>query len=619
MQKLSVVAVLVGLPCAATGQQSDVAPDAPSLRDHAFGVARQQDRSPWAGAVVRLISQPFPGCQDRDVIEVAADERGRFSAQTRKGWIYSAWACSPGDGDWRVSKVVDDVVPHMPIVLDEIAREPRVTVTVRGLGPWTSPGPVRLWCAGGLDQDRALWSEVQEGSEVELPPMGTRGRWVFLTAGNGLDLFVRRLDENVRGAVDLLVPPPLRVAIDVLEPDRTPVAGARIRVRSPAGAFLPGVTNENGRLFATVPTPAAPSDQVRPHLPVWAEAPGHLTGRLWNHGDHAANPAGPWTIFVQSSPPLTCLLQWGDGEPIAGAPVWINGVEQSIQPATKGGELVGIPNGQFATDGHRVTGAHGELPLDYDPRFAISIGVLMPAVRTQQLSSRLGVEVSPLALIWAGDHSGQREFAARIDRLRPVRVQLRHHDGSPAQRAHVRLGAGVSPGIGLAYVADNAGRVTILLPVCEDVMLAAWQGAEGEVFKIAVPPGDDATVCDIELSFPEHAVLRGTVYDRDGAPAPGVLVRLDHSMRGPHGAWQPTAVTGERSRPHVTAVGYHYPAMALPMYRRSVVTDERGEYHFEIPSLVFPLRVGLQGQQGTDLVDVPHDDPRLAEVELRVR
>src|SRR5262249_3241838 len=156
-------------------------------------------------------------------------------------------------------------------------------------------------------------------------------------------------------------------------------------------------------------------------------------------------------------------------------PVWISGVEQDIQPVQAGGgKVIGRPNGQFATDGYRTTGASGELELGDDPAYPISIGVLLTAARMHEIGGRLCAVPNPVALIWAGLPGAER-VGSRVDQLHPVRFQLRHHDGSPAQRAQVRLGAGDSPGIGLGYVADQAGAVTVLLPVFDNIMLAGWQ------------------------------------------------------------------------------------------------------------------------------------------------
>jgi hypothetical protein len=312
-------------------------------------------------------------------------------------------------------------------------------------------------------------------------------------------------------------------------------------------------------------------------------------------------------------------LLWGDGQPIADAPLWISGVEQSIEPEwLRDGWLVGRPNGQFATDGYRRTGTSGEVELAYDPAFAISIGVLLPSSRLEQLTRQFGGAVSPLALIWAGDLPSDSDPVARVDKLRAVRLRFRNHDGSPAQRAQMRLGAGESPGIGLHYVADNAGAVTLLLPVSDNIMVAAWCGAQGGVYKLAVPAGKTA-LTEIELQFHAPAILRGTVRDANGVPVPGARVSLSASLRGPRGQWVSIENKSEPSTPRLVAEGYFYPAMALPMFRRTVVTDTNGGYQFGLPSLDFPLSITVDGRLRRDAADFPRLDARLAEIDLVLR
>ncbi|MCA8973287.1 MAG: hypothetical protein KDC98_01130 [Planctomycetes bacterium] len=585
-------------------------------RGRVFGIARLADRSPWADAKGLLVSQPFAGCRDRDLIEFTANAAGRFAADIIVGRVYTAWAWS-ADGDrWRVSQVVADVVPHLPLVLGEQRHEPRVSLRLTGLASWRDPGPVKLWCAGVDDAGMALpIGEPVEGGVVELPPMGTGRRWVFLTAGNGLDLFRLAIPGTASGELEVVVPSPVEVPIEVREPSGKAVKDARVFVRSPAGAYLPGTTDEQGRLLAKVPEPRTPSVGESLYLPLWGEAPDHLVGRLWRS---KAAPSGPWAIYLQPTAPTRFRLLWGEGDPVAGAPAHVSGVEQSIEPGgMRNGVPIGRPNGQFANDGHLVTDAEGGLAIAYDPKYPIAIGMLLPGERRAALAARLGATPSQLALVWAGKVEPGQAVEARVDRLVPIRCRIRCPDGSPAQRAHVRLAAGENPGIGLGYVADQRGEVVVLVPATDELLIAASLDARGDVFRIAVPEGSaPGEVAELVLDLPESTVLRGRVIDGKGEPLAGTEVVLDQSLQGPRGAWQSLDGVGDGVR--VVAHGYLYPAMARPMFQQAARTDDEGRFEYRVPGLAFPMSVSVEGYLSFDLGKLTSEEAA-AGVELVVR
>lgn len=187
--------VLACLQAMLCGQQP---PQPGEFRERTFGMARRADRSPWAGATVRLLAEPFPGCAERDVVEVTTDECGEFRAEILAGVPYTAWACARLDTCWAVSSRVDDVVSRLPVVLEEDHVEPLVALRVRGLGGLAGRvGVDRLVrgcanrCAGA-----AIALGRRQGNRVA--PMGTGARWLFPQATASICFAFRCRSTSVR-------------------------------------------------------------------------------------------------------------------------------------------------------------------------------------------------------------------------------------------------------------------------------------------------------------------------------------------------------------------------------------------------------------------------------------
>lgn len=561
-------------------------------RERAFGIARRANRSPWADATVRLVSQPFPGCAECDLVEVVTNARGEFRAGILVGLPYTAWAGSLSGEQWIVSQRVDDVVPRLPIVLDENHVEARLSLRVRQLAAWRLAGPLTVWCSGERSGTLALPLRCGGDAAVELPPTGTGERWLFPHAGNGLDMLRRRVPADARGTFDLVLPPPHDVAVTVCAPDGTPVAGAQLEIRGVTATVLPQRTGAEGRMTVVVPDP---TDEDAGRVPLWASAPEHLTARLWPRG---VEPGGPWQFFVTPQPVTAATLEWRAGEPIADAPVWFGGVEQSMEPGRLGPAGTAQPNPQFASDGLHRTDPDGRIVLPYEPSYPLSVAVLLPRRRLSELERRFGAAISPLALLH-GSVPSAPSLLLRANALRPVRFVFEHDDRSPAPRAHVRLGGGDSPGLGLEYVADQASSITVLLPPQDDIMVAVWHATAGDVVKVAVPnaPAGEG-IADVHVQLPAPIRVTGAVVDAGGEPVAGAVVRLGATLRGRRSEWQPVETEAAEDRPRVVARGYYYQPMAEPMFRRSLRTDDAGRFVCELPSRGYPLefRVAHDGR-----------------------
>lgn len=584
------VTILV-LAAAGLLPQEPVASPDPDRPEHAFGVARRADGAPWAGATVRLASEPFAGCADRDVLEVATDARGAFRVPLLPGRPYTAWAASLDSDRWLVSDRVDDVVPRVAVVLDERRTEPRVRLRVRGLEAWGLRAPLSLWCAG--DRSGALPLPLRAGVDaVDLPPMGTGERWLLPAAGNGLDLFRHRVPDDARGDVELALPAPLDVTVTVRQPDGTPIAGARVTIRTVQATALPQRSDGDGRM--TLRVPESVGEERR--LPLWATAPGHLTSRLW---PSELESGEPWPFFLMPGEVPAATVQWREGEPVADAPLQFAGVEASMEPGRYGRPAAA--NSQFAADGLLRTDGAGRVELPYHGDHPFSIGVLLPRAGLRSFESRYGTSICPLALVHASIPASA-SLEARIDALRPIRLVVRHRD-RPAPRAHVRLGGGANPGLGLAYVADQTSSITVLVPPIEDLMVAAWHEHAGDVVRVAVPAaraGDDR-VAEVLVELPEPLRVRGTVVDASGRPIAGAVIRTGTTLRGRFGTWRPVDAGADArgGAPRITARGFYHPAMAKPMFDRTARTDERGGFAMELPDHAFPLEFRVEHEGRT--------------------
>src|SRR5580765_8583721 len=92
-------------------------------REASIGEVRGADKKPFAGATVHLLHRAHPSVLDpeyEDHVTVTTDERGQFKVQLLLGMPYAVWAVGPVvDGTYRCTEVLTDIVPGVPIVLNE--------------------------------------------------------------------------------------------------------------------------------------------------------------------------------------------------------------------------------------------------------------------------------------------------------------------------------------------------------------------------------------------------------------------------------------------------------------------------------------------------------------------
>lgn len=556
-----------------------VAPQDPvDGRGPAFGEVRRADRSPWAGAVVRLVSEPFLGA-DQDVVVTTSDADGRFRARLLLGQPYTAWAWAADGEHWRVSQRVTDAVPRLPIVLDEHHQEPRCVLRLSGLAAWNVEA-VTVWCAGDRDGRFAQPFAFGPTTSVELPPSGTGRRILFMQARNALDLLPRAVPATASTEFEWALPAPRPTEVQVLTQDGAPVADAWLELRQRVTTVLPSRTGADGRMQVLLPE----GTDFQRGLALIAAAPGHLESRWW---PRATAPGQPLVMFATPRPPVTAQLEWRAREPMAAVPVWLGGVQHNIEPWP--GSRKGKVNSSFATHGLLRTDAQGEVVLPFTNEHDVSVATVLPRQGLVDLERRHGGAINPLVLLHAGP-TAATTLRLRVDDLRPVRFVFEHADRLPAPRAHVRLGGGASPGLGLDYVADQASSITVLVPPRDDLMLAVWHDGAGDVVKVEVPPAA-AGIAVVRVTMPPPIRVKGKVVDASGDPVAGATVRLGATLQGERSAWQPVAVD-EQLRPvapRVVARGYYYPPICEAMFGGEGTTDADGRFAFTLPGRGYPL------------------------------
>jgi hypothetical protein len=559
-------------------------------RERAFGIAKRADRSPWAGATVRLVSEPFAGCADVDVVETTTDAKGEFRAAILTGRAYTAWASARDGDEWIVSRRIDDVVPKVPVVLEAVARESRVAVRLRGLDAWQLTAPLTLWCAGAADGCAAL--PVPPAGAIELPPTGTGERWLFVSGAGALDLLRHRVDANARGELDLALPPPHDVDVRVLDETGKPIAGAGFDVRARGSTTLAVRTGADGR--ATLRLPAADAATTSDGVPaVWAHAPGCLPSRLTAAGTAPVDPAPTdraqrsWRFHLFAAATSRATLEWEAGVPIANAAVVLGGFEAGMEPSRRG-DARRVP--RLATEGHHRTTAAGTIDVPFDARTDLSIGVLLSGDGLASLRASFGPELSPLALLRT--RSGNEPLVARVSDLHPVRLVVRRHEAEPLARARVRVGAGRAPVLGLDHATGGDGAVTLLLPPGE-VYVAMRHGDAAELLLLTVPEahGPEA-VPEVLADLVPPLRVRGTVVDAGGAPVADATVVTaplqPHERRGTIDR----IVLGEWLPPELIVVRpQRCPPMAASLFACTARTNAAGEFELQLPALGLPLEL----------------------------
>jgi hypothetical protein len=220
--------LLLGCLVTQVGFATNAVAQAEAARKSTFGRVVGMTGAPLAGATVTFAGGlPHLGAEQspRDVQVVASDTRGRVQAKLKPGLCYVVWAVGPADaaGGSMMAPPIGFFGAGAMVELrcDTVGRVRRVPC--RGLEPWSALGPLRHVAVTPFPGDEVELTVDAEGA-VLVPP------------GPFQQLEVRTRDgqplwSTTAGCEALIVPPPQRVAVKVVDEKGAPMAGVVLRHR----------------------------------------------------------------------------------------------------------------------------------------------------------------------------------------------------------------------------------------------------------------------------------------------------------------------------------------------------------------------------------------------------
>jgi hypothetical protein len=183
--------------------------------------------APVAGASVTLVWSPpgGPECGTSDVVTATADARGRFVARLFPQESYSAYAiATAADGSARASPIREGVAAGGDVELRIGGPAERRRVRLVGADAWAAIGPLHVEVALRAANVAAFPLDA-EGATPPLPP-GSAGLALVRDAA-GAVLCARQLQPG-DGPADVVLPPPRRWRLRVVDAAGAPVAGATV-------------------------------------------------------------------------------------------------------------------------------------------------------------------------------------------------------------------------------------------------------------------------------------------------------------------------------------------------------------------------------------------------------
>lgn len=507
-----------------------------------FGIARHVDGSPWKNATVRLVALPAGTYDDTaDVVTALTDERGEFRAAVVPALEYEVRALEELGDEVRLS--APQWTRASPVLLEASIRVPRLRVEFEGLEAWRDgAGDMCFWVGPGFRRSNCVPFELQESGPTAVPTLADGVHLISVTSENGSCFFAARIEPQSDGApITVAVPPPRLARVRVIDEQLQPVVGARLDATLIDRAFSVATTDDDGI-----------AEFVLPHDPGcweirWAleaclriSKPGYESGYLQPNGGFFASSEDPQqhqlVVLARSHRPRGRLL-WDADTPLGEVPLIVRGRSRLL--ALRDGEPTRL-GGPVRIE--RVsTDAEGAFVLDVGIKTALIVEARLDDERRAALARRLGTSVSPLAWAWAGALQPQDGALGdvRIDRLRPVRITVRHADRRPAPSARITLGIASHPDVDEPPVerltADQNGSVTVLLPPSCDLALGAEHDNAGDVVEFAVPPAEPgegpAALTDFEIVLPEPFVIEGEI-TAGGRPVEGVRLFPEIPLSG---------------------------------------------------------------------------------------
>lgn len=470
--------------------------------------------------------------QDVDLRTVATDARGRAITKLWPDRCYAAWVRRAGDEGAGSSRLYGWFAAGAMFELVLHDAEAPASITIAGLDAWREHGPLQVVLLGphpGLEQP------VEPDVDGRFARPGTPFDRVEVRMPDGQPLWSASLAD------ELVLPPPRRVAVRVLDGDDRPIAGAEVRHRTArlrgldvdglrtlreARERLCATTDDEGRCVVVVPSAGEPFVDVREDLLLLASAPGHasVAGGTWNGNryldDHRVDAfeGDELVLHCESVAPMRGLLPGAPrGTRVQLAAVCKLHVQRGYMHDVRTFTAVVGGGGRFALDGvpaelHscRVTFVAPSGSAWRPPLFPPQSGRALP-----ELLLADEPEALPLGLL---------------------RLEVLDARGGPARGGIAMLTSAESDGILLRdsllrVPLDERGAATVPVTAGEWAVAAVTATGFGAE-TVEVEPGEHAA----RLELQPLARMRVELRDRRGEPVAGARLQArGRRMRGAEG------------------------------------------------------------------------------------
>ena len=534
MRDLHTAAVLLGVTFALPA----VFAQAPSPQRRAAVGVVEGPAGPLAGASVTLVGHHTGAMFDGDVdlIEVKADDNGRWRANLCVGMPYFGFAAGPwGDGECELSSVRGWFGAGAIVEFVCASRVNARTIDVRGAESWLSRPGYRLAARPYL-----ATGGPQICMPISLPFTRTDDRvWAYPRAPLGRvevqderGLTVWRSEQSVESMTNFAMSPPSEFACEVVDEAGAPIVGATVHIRGD-GIYDSGVDGiETTRVFPTRLVATTGADgRARMLLP--------LSPPLFS------KPAAPARMFVARAD--------GYAEQVCGVrgnDVFVEGVRQpGAAPdvlrfrLTKSETMRGVLRQVAGGAGARVQLRQvAKLRLEEDgffhenrvaaadlgPDGSFALACIDRDLHQSQWLVHPSASEPPIALSMRDGLATVEDLERGMERLGSVSIQAMDEGAGPAagQCVYARCERespeqGSTHGV-IRLVADSGGRLSARLQEgsWSFVVASALGYAAASVL---VEAGGEHTV---ELRMKPWPVMRGFVCDAAGAPIAGASFSL---------------------------------------------------------------------------------------------
>ena len=518
----------------------DVAASQQLARERAFGLVRNRDGKPWVGAQVHLLHRAHPGVLDascEDKVTATTDERGRFRVQLLPGMPYAVWARGAvEDGVYRCTPVLSNVVPGVPIVLDEAEPHYVRRVALELDASWKRPLSIVASCRVGATRLRKgvvrdelgfvttpAWPAEYCVLELVEDEHRVSGVWVATNIAR-----VQRYGDH-RGATAIgdeaealrALSAPVRYSVPgrherelwFVDQKGRPVAGAQLRREGRPPRVALGTSDAEGRLRIVM---AGDDPGLIPYRSVIL-APGCAETRLERDLFTAMAAGEVKQLSLLPGTDVRGRLRLGE-QTLANIALVLSGSIWTGGSTT----WFGVDPRMLRSDAKGRFVVPGRLPTH---PFRLS-AVLPPALRAQLAAAPDGPPVWPMALIYP-ERPGEPKDLGDLDlrSLEALDMAVLAPDGAPPGSVRLLVVPLCEQARSLPHdpevvLTDRHGRVRLLVAPGPPLLVHAIskRGAAWTVVK----EGQHQVALRLDA---QHAV-RFRVVDGDGKPLAGVSVGL---------------------------------------------------------------------------------------------